>query len=284
MRRIVTTHRTRKAGVIAKPSFGCWSAAVWAVSIASLLGVSSASAAPLEGVAGAARSVVTQTVAVIPAPTLPSSPLPVTPAPIAAPVTSSATAIPQVPVMVPAAPQAPVKVPTVTVPVGTTTASSRLAPSTSTGVTEQAAASVRNSVDPGSGSQSSSGAKTMNPGVARSIESAKVAPSRRWLAYIGPAIDLGPFRKLLNALLVRGEGKASPLIFDATRSLLNLTGITGVPSAPTLSGHSVSPVASPADSIGVSVPGGGEISLVFIVSSAALMALFAFTVKRELDA
>jgi hypothetical protein len=269
-----------------------------AVLIASVFGASSAPATPLGQAADTVGSVV-PTVTGTPSPPLPNAAPPQTPVPAA----------PQAPAQTSPLPQAPsVELPTVEGP-GTTPNSSHLVPAPSSGSTkdsstgvdlpsvhevtsgtrepagtatststegvQQTAASARNGVGKGSGSHGA----TTRPG----IESAKAAPLGRLLAYVWPAIALGPAGKLLAMLQARWEAATSFPVANVARLLSGLTGAAGSGRAAGFSEHSAIPNPSPADSPGIWEPGGGEISLlVFIVLCAALMALLVFTVRREL--
>jgi hypothetical protein len=293
--------RTNEAGFASKLSLRCGIALAGAVLIATVFGVASASATLLEDAAGAAKAVVPPATGTS-APSLPSA-APSTPQ---APVPTA----PQVPVKVPIAPQPP--------PVSVTTpTSSHLAPapsggstgvsnpgvdlpsvdkitsgakelagaatSTSTEGARQATASARSGT--GKGSTGPGGPGATRPGTgARSVESAKVAPLRRLLAYVWPAIALGPAGKLLATLQARWEAATSLLALNAIRFLSGLMGITGAGGTAGLSKHSpITNLSPPADSTDLSLPGGGGISLViFIISSAALMGWLIFSVRREL--
>jgi hypothetical protein len=258
------------------------------VLIASVFGASSAPATSLGEAADTVESAVPP-VAGTPSPPLPSAAPPQTP--------------------VPTAPQAPpVELPTVEGS-GTTPNSSHLVPAPSSGATkdsstgvdlpsvhevtsgtgepagattststegvQQTPASARNGVGNGSGSHGA----TTRPG----IESAKAAPLRRLLAYVWPAIALGPVGKLLARLQARWEAATSLSVADVARLLSGLTGVAGSGGAAGFSEHSAIPNPSPPDSTGIWVPDNGEISLlVLIVLCAALMALLVFTVGREL--
>jgi hypothetical protein len=302
----MTFRRAKEVGFASKLSLRCGISLAGAVLIATVFGVPSASATLLGEAAGAARSVVPPAAGTS-APLLPSAAPPQTPVPTA----------PQVPIKVPTAPQAPpVKVPAVKGP-ETTPAPSHLVPAPSDGSAnasspgvdlssvdriasgakktagtatstsmegvQQAGASARSGAGKG-GSTSPGGPGETRPGIgARSVESAKVAPLRRLLAYVWPAIALGPAGKLLAALQARWEAATSLSVPNATRLLSGLTGITGVGGAAGLSKRSAISSPSPADSTDISLPGGGGMSLViFIVSSAALMGWLIFSVRREL--
>lgn len=273
-----------------------------AVLIASIFGVPFASATPTSEAAGAVGSVVPP-VPETSAPSLPSAAPPQAPIPAA----------PQAPVEVPTVPQAPVKTspaPRTPAPRTPSVEASertpnppRLAPapsrgstgpsgpgvdrpsagtatSDSTGSAQQTIASARNRAGKGGDSHGAT-----RPGAeAGSVESAKVASLRRLFAYVWPALALGPAWRLL-ATLQTGWEAATPLAMsDVPRLLSGLTaGVTGAGGVAGISERSVTPNPSPSDSTGAWAPDGSEISLfVFIISCAALIALLAFTVSREL--
>ena len=124
-------------------------------------------------------------------------------------------------------------------------------------------------------------------------ESAGFMPLRHLMAYVWPAIALGPVGELLARLQARWEAGVSfpAVVAGVARLLSGATGAIGASEAVKRSGLtgrselSASPNPSHAGSRGFWVPGGGEISLlVLIVSCAALMALLVITVGRELRA
>jgi hypothetical protein len=125
-------------------------------------------------------------------------------------------------------------------------------------------------------------------GEAASLQSATVAPLPRLLAYVWPAIALGPVGELLASLQARFEA-ASLLpvsVFDVSRVLGGLSAAleeAGVGGAAALSNQSAVSDPPPADPKGIWVPDGAEISLlVLIASCAALMGLLAYAIRREL--
>lgn len=279
--------------------------AMAAVLIASVLGAPLASATPPLEAAGPVGSVVPP----VPETSTPSLP---SPAPPQAPV----PAAPQAPVEVPTVPQAPVKTsPAPRTPAsyapsveasektpnpprlapapsrgstgssgpGVDRPSARTATSDSTGGAQQTIVSARNHAGKGGDSH---GATRPGP-EAGSVASAEVASLGRLFAYVWPALALGPAWKLL-ATLQTGWKAATPLAMpDVPQLLSGLTaGVTGAGGVAGISEHSVTPNPSPSDSTDAWVPGGSEISLfVFIISCiscAALIALLAFTVSREL--
>jgi hypothetical protein len=301
--------RNEEATLAPKLALRCGISLAGAVLIASVFGVPSASITSPGKAAGAVGSVVPP-VAGISAPSLPSAAPTQTPIPTEPQAPVEVPTVPQAPVETSAAPQAsPVEVP------GTTQKSLHLAPvpsgdltkpaspgvdlpsvneiangtkesagpasAASTAGAQQTAASARNGVGKGSGSH-----RAAHPGVEPgSVESAKVAPLPRLLAYVWPAIALGPAWNLLATLQARWEAVTSLAISDVPRLLSGLTGATGAGGVAGISEHSATPNPSPADSPGtdVWVPDGSAIShFVFIVLCAALIALLVFTVRREL--
>lgn len=117
-----------------------------------------------------------------------------------------------------------------------------------------------------------------------SVEPHRPAPSRHWLTHVWPAIALGPFGELLTDLPAGPEGAALPLLSgnEVSRLLLGLTASTTTGGTDTASGISS---ASPAETGGIPLPGGGAIPFfVVIVFAAAVMALLMGAVRRELGA
>jgi hypothetical protein len=299
----MTARWIKESRLAAKLSFRCRVSLAGAV----LIAVAILFAIPVGTAAGAVGSVV-PTVTETSAPSLPSATSPQIPVPAAPQVPVKVPTVPQVPAEASPAPQAPsVKVPK------TTQSSPHLAPAppggstkpsgpgvdlpsvneiashtkgsagTATGApavgVQQTAAAARNGVDSGSGSHS-----TRGPGIeAGSVESAKVAPLQRLLAYVWPAIALGPAWNLLMTLQPPWEAVTSLEISDVPRLLAELAKAIGAGGVAGISEHSATSNLSPADSTGIWVPDGGEISLfLFIVLCAALVALVVFTVRREL--
>lgn len=301
--------RTKVAAFASKSSLRCGLSLAGAVLIASAFAVS-ASATPLGQAVGGVGALVPP-VAGTSASSLPSVMPPQTPVP---------TPTPQAPVGIPTAPQAPVeispapqappvKLPTVKEP-GTnsshlvpapssgsgsvsspgvdlpsadeitsgTKESAGTATSTSAAGVRQTAASARDGVGEGSRSHDAT-----RPGTgAGSVESARAAPLPRLLAYVWPAIALGPARTLFAELQARWEAATSLQAVDLIRLLSGITGVTDSGGVAGLS-DSASSNPSPADSTGTWATDGGAISLlVLIISCAALMALLVFAVRREL--
>jgi hypothetical protein len=275
----VSVRWAQETAFAAKPSLRWAISLAGAVLIASILGVPSASAAPLEKAADAVGPVVPPLTAISP-PSLPSRTPPQLPASAA-----------EAPVKAPAAP----RVPPVTAPTGEVRATTPNSSASGPGVdpssideiasgafgsagtsTEEAqqAASAR------SGGGRGSGRHGVPPsGIeAGSIESATLAPPRLLLAYVWPAIALGSAGELLGALQARWEAATSLPVSDVPRLLPGLTGAAHVAG---LSARST-PNPSSADSRDIRIPSGGAISLlVLIVAGAALMALLVFTLRRE---
>jgi hypothetical protein len=126
-------------------------------------------------------------------------------------------------------------------------------------------------------------------GEAASLQTATVAPLPRLLAYVWPAVALGPAGDLLASLQARFEAAALlPLsASDVSRVLVGLSEAAeegGLADAAALADRAAVSSPPPAsDSKGIWVPDGAEISLlVLIASCAALMTLLAFTIRREL--
>ncbi|MGB7686803.1 MAG: hypothetical protein WBL45_13600 [Solirubrobacterales bacterium] len=123
-------------------------------------------------------------------------------------------------------------------------------------------------------------------GSVRSVEPHRPAPLRGWRTHVWPAIALGPFGGLLTDLPAGPEGATLALLSggEVSRLLLGLTAstTTGDSSTGTASGLSS---ASPADTGGIPLPGGGEIPFFVVIAFAAVvMALLMGAVRRELGA
>lgn len=302
--------RTNEATTLIPQSFRYGISLASIVLIASVFGAPSASAGLPGKAAGAAGSVVPPVTGTPAPPSLPN----------AVPPHASAPAAPKAPVEVPTLPPAPAKpspapqTPPVKAP-KTTPISPHPVPAPSGGSTKPSGhgvdlppvgemAGTRESAGPatsptaggrqtvasaraGAGRDSSSHRATP-PGIeAGSLESAKVAPLRRLLAYVWPAIPLGPAWRLLATLQAGWEATASFAISDVPWLLSGLTGVAGAGGVAGISEHSATSNPSPGDSTGGGpwVLDGGEISLLaFLVSCAALIALLLFTVRRELRA
>lgn len=138
----------------------------------------------------------------------------------------------------------------------------------------------------GGGSGSYAGAAS---GEAASLQSAAVVPLRRFIAYVWPAIALGPAGELLASLQARfAAATLLPLSESGVSQLLGglsaAVESAGVGSAAELSNRSAVSDPPPADSKGFWVPDGAEISLlVLIAACAALMGLLGFAIRRELQ-
>lgn len=150
--------------------------------------------------------------------------------------------------------------------------------------TRETATSGPNGVGGDSGTYSAAGPG----GEAASLQSATVASLPRLLAYVWPAVALGPVGDLLASLQARFEAATLlPVsVSDVSRLLAGLSaavGEAGAGGASELVDHAAVSDPPPADSKGIWVPDGAEISLfVLIASCAALMALLGFAIRREL--
>ncbi len=152
---------------------------------------------------------------------------------------------------------------------------------------QETSASAPSGVDGGSGSHS---VTSLGSG-AGSLQTATIAPLPRLLAYVWPAIALGPAGNLLAALQARFDA-ALPLpvsVSDVSRLLSGLGGPNGVVGAAGtssnvgLSSNSVISSSPSPNPRGTWVPDGATISLfVLIAACAALMALLAFAIRHEL--
>jgi hypothetical protein len=306
----MTARRTKEAPLAPRLSLRWRISLAAVVLIALVFGVPSASASPLGKVADTVGSVV-PSVTETSTPSLPSATPPQIPAPSVPEAPVDVPTVPQAPAETSPAPQAPtVKAPAtrsppnpVPVPSGGSTrpsdsgvdlpavgemANGKESAGTATGASavgaQHPAASARNGVGNGSGSQ---GAATRPATEADHVESAQVAPLRRLLAYVWPAVALGPAWKLLATLQMRW-GVATLLgisdISDLPRLLSGLTRASGTGGVAGVSEHSASSNPSPADSIDTWVLDSSEISiLVFLIACAVLVALLIFTARRELS-
>lgn len=150
---------------------------------------------------------------------------------------------------------------------------------------DREAPSVRSRGSAGSDDGNGSGGHgVLRAGVgAGSVDPAQAAPLRVLFAYVWPAIALGPVGELLGMLPARGEVALSLPVSDIPRRLLSgLTGVSEEARVAGLSARSVSSDPPPGDSRGLPIPSGSEISfLVAIIACTALMALLAFTIRRE---
>lgn len=253
------------------------------------LGASYASATTLREAADAAVSLA-PSLNEAPVPALPNVPPPaIPPAPIAAPVPP--------PVKVPTVPSSPSPSPSrQTEPtqvggevvhsgagaglssVGEVTSGGKQAgegvTSTSAEAARQGASSVRNEPDPSSDRQSGHdpGATTNSEAGAGSVETAEAAPLRRWLAYVWPAVALGPVARVLAILLPSWRGMTSPPPLAVARLLSAVTGVSSASGPFVLSAQAASSDASRPDPLGVFLPDGGGMSL-FASIAAVLAAL-----------
>jgi hypothetical protein len=162
--------------------------------------------------------------------------------------------------------------------VGTSTS-----PGTSTVGAQSPDATARGRADGGSGERAAA-----PPGVkAGSIASAKAAPLRSLVAYVWPAIALGPgVGKLLTTLEAQWQAVASLPAAGATRLLLRLARAVRVSGAADVPGQGPAALNPPrGDPQGLRIPAGSEVSsfvLIPIVLCAMAMALLVVTLRREL--
>lgn len=280
----------------------CWTSFVSIVLIASVFGAGSAAATPL----GKAGDVGVD---------LPSATENSLPSPPSAPPPPSVPAVPQVPEAPVRAPKAPVPTPAVPQSPSVKTPAAKVhaaTPNTSqpAPVASKPASSASGSSSPrvdlpsvrerASNPEAFAGASAgqarprAGPPSARgraavgSISSARTAP--RLLAYVWPAVAVGPIGKLLGILETHWEAAASLMAPEIPRLLSSLARVVQAERTRGLSGRP--PVSKPSaekasagDSRGIPVPPGGLLSLpVFIAACAALMALLVLTVARELRA
>jgi hypothetical protein len=115
----------------------------------------------------------------------------------------------------------------------------------------------------------------------RAVKPRQPARPRTLLAYVWPAIALGPFGRLLSTLEPRLRAAAALLLHGAPRLPSGLSaGALGRGGAPERSASSAPPQA---DSPFVSLPGAAAISLlVLLLASAAMVALLVFAVRFEM--
>jgi hypothetical protein len=276
----------RRLAFASRASLRCMSLAA-AFTIASIFGAPSAFASPLDKAAGAVGAVDPPVIG-NPGPSLPRPAPPPPPAPPVKPPTVEAPETrPSSPRPVPAPASGSTKASTSTPGVDLPSAydptrgakePAGLAPGTSTKAAQQTPASARGGAGKG----------LDGPGAARprsgagAVESAKPASPGRFLARIWPAMALGPVEKLFAALQAPWEAATSLPISDVPSFLSGLAEVTGASHAvgPAERSRSSNP---PQDSTGIWVPDGAQISVfVLVVVCAALMALFVFTLRREL--
>ena len=267
-----------------------WIAPAGPVLIALLVGVPAAAADTTGSVIGAP-----------PPPSLPSLQPPAAP-----PVPVETSPAPAAPVPAPRA--APVRAPTAQGPGTTPSSSYVVAPSGNSGrasspgvgslsvdgvaggTMESAATgtgTTKGAQRSGSTGSGSGGHRSTRAIGADSVKSAQAAPLRRFLAYVWPAIALGPTGPagtLLEVLLMQPAAANFASILDSPRLLLAATGVADAARVGGLV-HSDGPTPAPGDSRGLGIPDGGEISLfVLLLTCVALMALLLFTLRRELRA
>ncbi len=121
-------------------------------------------------------------------------------------------------------------------------------------------------------------AATSRTGEHRSVKPSQPARPRSLLAYVWPAIALGPFGTLLSALEPRLRAVTSLSPGGALRLPSGLFDGRGNPPE-----HSVASAPPQADSPPRSLPGTAAISLlVLLITSAAMVALLVFVVRFEL--
>ena len=227
--------------------------------------------------------------AAAPKPKSPTAAAPKTKSPTAAsPKTRSSS-----PGVVPAPSGAPIRVPSTgdTPSVDRVTGEPKQSGGPGTSEGSPTAAAPQGSVSKPNGVDSSAGrngGRTSGAGSV-SIEAAEIAPLARWLAYVWPAVALGPggdfalgpVAELLAALQAPLEAVTSLPLSVVPRLLSALGGqtSTGPGGVVGLSGHSV--VANPRseNSPGIQAPGGKIFIFILI---AALTALLLFTLGREL--
>jgi hypothetical protein len=199
-------------------------------------------------------------------------------------------AVPKAPA--PAAPKPPVELHAPDTPTEATSAASKSAdgvidsaPSSAGAVTGASARSDRDVDAAGHATASRAGVPGgVSPSTRpRSVGPTRQAPLRHWLAHVWPAVALGPFEDLLPALAAGFEDAASPGILAAPRLLSQLAADIGAGGVAGLDERSVVARSQPADPPQVSLPVGGEISLlVLLLASAILTALLVFAVRQEL--
>jgi hypothetical protein len=222
----------------------------------------------------------------LPQATPPSDPSASTPAPTPPPVQ----------IQVPTPPK--VSAPKVTVPSPVKTSppdSPSVGAASSSGVGNVLAGSAKESVDTVAGTPTAAGpeaggaaspghgrARATSPASgARSVESRREAPLRRWMAYVWPAVALGPLGELVTGLQAALGHSTLPRI-----PVPNFLGLMSGLAAGTVTsdrGHSSAPDFSPAGSPAISLPGGEDFPLLrLLVSFLAFMGLLLVAVRLEL--
>jgi hypothetical protein len=251
-----------------------------AVLIASVLWVASANAAVLDGATDAVES--------------------------AAPPQAPAPAAPPVQVEIPAVPRAPVEalpgpqVPAVQAPVNEAGGATAIPHRASVPSKPPANEIASGEKEPSHSARSASHGETSiaaPSGVGKrpgkrgaaphgvegvSVESAKEAPLRGWLAYVWPAVALGSIGKLLVVLQARWETAPALPATDIPRFHLEQAGATEMNGVAGLSEHSTSSNSPPGNSTDSWDPGSGISIFVLLVACAAPIAVLVFSVRREL--
>jgi hypothetical protein len=118
---------------------------------------------------------------------------------------------------------------------------------------------------------------------ARPIDSRREAPVRRWIAYVWPAVALGPVGDLVAGLRATLGSATLPRI-SAPNFLGLVSGLTAstVTSDPR---HSSAPDSSLANTPAISLPGGEDFPLLrLLVSFLAFIGLLAVAMRLELGA
>jgi len=260
-----------------------------ALLIASVLSTPPVSASVLGETADSVRSVVplrppilAEPKGPVEIPAAPEAPVKVLPAPQAQPVEIPSVKVPETRQISPHRAPSPSS-PSVNEISSGTKEPTRTATSTSTEGTQRPAASTH-----GFG-EGSGGHDATRLGIETgSVDPAKVAPLRRWVAYVWPAIALGPIGKFLMTLQAQWETATATALStaDFPRLLLGLAGAAGPGSAGNVAGNSERPEVSkppPGHSTDAWEADGSEVSLVVaIILCAGLIALLILTVRREL--
>ncbi len=262
-----------------------------AVLIALNFGTASASAALPEKATDAVGAVVSSVTGTSP-PSLPTTP-----------VRPPDSAPPKAPVAVPSLPQAsPGEAPTVTRPKSSDPARSSSSgsgrvsdpglhlpsPDEVTGGANAVLGSSMEETDPTTPSARGGGVSGLGSrevqrfGVpAVKIESTRAASLGLLRAYVWPAIALGPVGELVGALLADGEYAASLAVPDASGLVGGLLGVAGTERAGGASNGTALSNLPSRDSRDIPLPSGGQLSLLFIIACAALMAWLVFALRRE---
>lgn len=303
----LTSRRHQRSSIASRYSLR-GSIAIGVALLVSIFGASPASASPLREVADAAGSLVT-TVTGAPGPSLPNGQPPaIPPAPIADPATPPAAAkVP--PAKVPISPPvpSPSHQPTPS-PAGAESEAAGAAAgvpsadrgasdekqlsssitSTSTQAPRQGGASDRNglgaSLDRERGHDPD---KTAASGTReRSVGAAEAAPLRRWLAYVWPAVSLGPAARALAVLLPDLVGASAPPMPDPARLFTQVLGVAASSGGSALSEPASTPHSSQPAPYSDLMPSSGGMSflatiLTVIAALIAVVALARLTVGEE---